>query len=192
MIESAAAQRLVQTPLMQPNHPDLTHFIATFRDDRGDRRSIDTPLLLALTSQRAHAPHNLRIDEALWWAHVENNAASAESLVRSEGPLAADPAVATLETETEKELRSLHAASTFSTPYLTRRTSEAATWLIDCIQPDNATHRPWAIHVFIRMAAEGNIEADMYAQTLLHNTAVGGTIDIFSAAILLHASRQLR
>ena len=191
MLESAASDRLADTPLMVPEHPEVMNFIAAFRDDSGDRRAIDTPLLLALISRNAPPPPDLRVDEALWWATVAGDARAAESLVRPQGLLAADESIATMEAETEKELRSLHAASTFSSPYLTRRTNEAASWLIENIQPDNATHRPWAVHVFIQMAASGNIEADMYAQTLLHNATVGGRIDIFSAAILLHAARQL-
>lgn len=65
-----------------------------------------------------------------------------------------------------------------------------ARWHIEHTQPDNATNRPWAIHLFMVLAVMDNsAEAGMYAQTLAHNCRVAmGVPDIISAQILLDAA----
>ena len=46
------------------------------------------------------------------------------------------------------------------------RLEEVRHWHLANTQPDNATNRPWAIHVFL---LGGSPEDEHYAQTLLHN-----------------------
>ncbi|MEO1585156.1 MAG: hypothetical protein AAFR96_11390, partial [Planctomycetota bacterium] len=63
------------------------------------------------------------------------------------------------------------------------------------IQPDNATNLPWAVHVFCVLAErDGDADASLYAETLLHNCVVGGAgrPDKLSALILLDSARRLR
>jgi hypothetical protein len=56
-------------------------------------------------------------------------------------------------------------------------------------QPDNATNRPWALHVFAR---GGDPESTLYAETLLHNvTASDARHEALSRWILLDCVREL-
>jgi hypothetical protein len=79
-------------------------------------------------------------------------------------------------------------------------------WLLEFLQPDNATNYPWAVHVMLE-AASGvpaadstsapipglGYEAVMYAEALLHNCQVTyGRPDLRSAWVLLHASQALQ
>jgi hypothetical protein len=97
-------------------------------------------------------------------------------------------ATTSIETLTEQELACLHAFSWLEG--LTARVREAAEWLIEHVQPDNATMRPWSAQVFAAMGMEGNTDAKMYAQTLVHNALVagGGKPEPLSACILLDAA----
>ena len=67
------------------------------------------------------------------------------------------------------------------------RIDDVRRWHLEHTQPDNATNRPWALHVFLTM---GTPEAVHYAETLLHNAMVGGP-DPLSARILVDAAREL-
>lgn len=102
-----------------------------------------------------------------------------------------------LEVWTETELASLHAlrwlAHLRGRPEWRRRALGCARWHVENLQPDNATNRPWAIHVFLELSvAESIPEAELYAQTLLHNCMVTlGHPDRLSAAILLDAADAL-
>lgn len=100
-----------------------------------------------------------------------------------------EPTGPAIEVWTEIELASVHAAWSLGTDW--RQASQrAAAWLVETIQPDNATNHPWAVHVFAQQAQiTGDPSFDLYAQTLLHNCMVTtGRPDEFSALILLHAS----
>ena len=56
-------------------------------------------------------------------------------------------------------------------------------------EPDNATNRPWALHVFLLASAP---ECQHYAETLLHNCLVTtGEPEPLSAWILLDAANEL-
>jgi EAL domain-containing protein (putative c-di-GMP-specific phosphodiesterase class I) len=62
-------------------------------------------------------------------------------------------------------------------------------WHLEHTQPDNATNRPWALHVFVRAGAP---EARLYAETLLHNaTASDARHEPLTRWILLDAAREL-
>ncbi len=97
-----------------------------------------------------------------------------------------------IELWTERELSMVHAA--WLLPGWTELAERSARWLIDEIQPDNATNLPWAVQVFAHLSVtEGTDEARMYAETLLHNCMVStGRPDPLSGLILLDAARQLR
>jgi hypothetical protein len=63
---------------------------------------------------------------------------------------------------------------------------------MDELQPDNATNRPWAVAAFAEMAVEGDGDAELYADTLLHNCRVTlGRPGLLSTILLLDARRSL-
>ncbi|MGP1272488.1 MAG: hypothetical protein ACTS22_04070 [Phycisphaerales bacterium] len=96
-----------------------------------------------------------------------------------------------IEVWTEIELAAVHSA--WALPGWRAASESAARWLLEEIQPDNATNLPWAAHVFAAIAARGNQEARLYAETLLHNCVVGrGRPDDLSALILLDSAALLR
>ncbi|HLP84612.1 MAG TPA: hypothetical protein VK157_09715 [Phycisphaerales bacterium] len=171
--------------------------LTEFRDDAGHRRRVD-PLLLAHTFVLP-APS---LDPAtfteepwlrLWSALLDSTIPITNQLVGT-GPLFPHLHDRAIEVWTEGELAGLHALWHLAArnPALAPRARSAAAWLIAELQPDNATQRPWAIHAFAQLAAEGDIEADMYAQTLLLNAIAGREKpDRFSAAILLNAANYL-
>ncbi len=98
-----------------------------------------------------------------------------------------------IEVWTEQELSGLHAlwwlARRRGRDDLARRGAAARDWHLVNTQPDNATNRPWALHVFL---LGGTDESRLYAETLLHNCLVGtGRPDPTSAWILLDSARAL-
>jgi hypothetical protein len=69
------------------------------------------------------------------------------------------------------------------------RTERARDWHVAHTQPDNATNRPWGLHVFL---LGGRSDSIHYAETLLHNSMVlHGRPDPLSALILLDAAQEL-
>lgn len=132
------------------------------------------------------------LDERLW-SSVSGMAAPPVAPDSPGGPITGMNDSAAIEVWTETELACVHAAWSLGAAW--RDSARAsALWLLEHIQPDNATNHPWAVHVFAAMAEEtGNPEMDLYAQTLLHNCVVTtGRPDAFSALILLHASRAIQ
>ena len=110
------------------------------------------------------------------------------------GPLQAWPEDRAIEVWTEEELASLHGlwriARRTSDASLRGRLLAAARWHLENTQPDNATNRPWGLHVFLM---EGSAEGRVYAETLLHNaTAVRVRVTPVSAWILADAAAELR
>ncbi len=102
-----------------------------------------------------------------------------------------------IEVWTETELASLHAlwwlAGLHQQDAWRERALRAARWHLIHLQPDNATNRPWAIHLFAHLAThECDAEAAAYAQTLLHNCQVHrGGPDEISSLILIDAAEAL-
>jgi hypothetical protein len=137
----------------------------------------------------------VRVDgpaEAWRWSWDAILTRRARGLARGEPPFFADASAWALEHESERELAGLHAWAWAlrENPESSDAFESAARWVIENVQPDHATNRPWAIHVFIERA--GDVEARMYAETLLHNCLVTtGEPDFFSACILLDAARAL-
>lgn len=102
-----------------------------------------------------------------------------------------------IEVWTECELSSLHAltwlAMEHARPTWARLAETVATWHLQHLQPDNATHHPWAVHLFLHRAlTTGDVEARLYGETLLHNCRVAtGQPDPLSAVILHDAANAL-
>jgi hypothetical protein len=174
--------------------------LSDFRDDAGHRRKVDPWLL-------AHAygldARDIRVDEIAavqepWvalWMSVHDAARDVGTWRAGRGPLFPHLHSRAIEVWTEGELAGLHALWWLAhrDATLAPRARSAAAWLIAELQPDNATQRPWALHAFAQLAAEGDIEADMYAQTLLLNATAGREKpDRFSAAIAIDAANYLR
>ena len=113
----------------------------------------------------------------------------------ADGPLWPQARFSGLEVWTETELCGLHALSCLArlrarTDWA-RRVARARDWHLAHTQPDNATNRPWALHVFL-LATPPRPEARVYAETLLHNALVlNGRPDLLSAWILLDAAKRL-
>lgn len=165
-----------------------------FADDFGHRRAVDPPLLAwVLRVPPWREPAGSRMDLRLWHAL---HAGETPELPGDPGPLSPHAREEGIEVWTEIELASLQALW-----WLARRTGRAdldsrarslARWLMDELQPDNATNRPWAVGAFAQLAAEGDGDAALYADTLLHNCQVSlGRPDLLSSVLLLDARRSL-
>ena len=138
-------------------------------------------------------------DAGLWWALVDRNV-DVDALLEDPGPNQGSlwplHRFSGLEVWTETELCGLHAlwclARERRRDDWARRVDAVRDWHLVHTQPDNATNRPWALHVFL-LAAQDSPEARAYAETLLHNAMVttGGRPDLLSAWILLDSARRI-
>lgn len=176
-------------------------YIGGFSDEMGHRRGVDRFILAwMLGCPLPEDPAGgITPDVALWRALVEGTDPR-PLILAGDGiptPLTGPPRGIVIETATEAELSALHAVWHHGVRRgdlaLQARALSAARWAVANLQPDNATNHPWAAHVFVELGLlEGNREAELYAQTLLHNCMVAlGRPDRFSAVILLDASRAL-
>ncbi|MBS0197078.1 MAG: hypothetical protein JSR77_09990 [Planctomycetes bacterium] len=203
LFKEAALLNLEKTPCMRRwGLPELELFVMSFRDDSGNRRDVDEPFLRHLLEAPLAIPGKRGgPDASLWWGvqamPLRENPPALEAISSGQG--ATGPLVEPLrqfgvEVWHEGELCALHALSwlTRGRDELGMRVRSAAAWMMDEVQPDNATNRPWAIHVFAGLATEGDSQADLYAQTLFHNAIVGRERpDVLSAMILLDAAGWL-
>jgi hypothetical protein len=178
-----------------------------FADELGHRRRIDDFLVAALTGVMPPPPppppagHPAESADLALWRLAAGRAGEPEPFLRREpvGPLLWHAPGTTIEVLTEAELAALHALWTIARlnqrEDLVFRCFAAAEWHLDELQPDNATHLPWAIHVFVMLAlTRGRADAGLDAETRLHNAltgAGGGRPDARSAMILEHAAREL-
>ncbi len=195
--------------------PDLTDKQRPFADEFGHRRPVDRPFIAWLNESEtggdsvASLVHADSPDVALWAALASVQPVPAPVLglhrrsdwrsnfdagslfpQRNEsGPIA-------IEVWTEVELSSLHALAWLAgrDPSLRPLVRNTARWLIENLQPDNATNHPWAVHLFAAIGVlDSDPDASMYAQTLLHNCQVSqGRPDAFSALILRDSAASLR
>lgn len=114
-----------------------------------------------------------------------------------DAPLFEQRAPQPIEVWTEQDLSALHAlthvALAIKDESYDARALGAARWHVENTQPDNATNRPWALHVFLILDQRENFpEARLYAETLLHNCiAIAGAPDPCSAEILIDAAAAL-
>ena len=183
------ASRTDQAAITDPSMP------ATGADPRGgDRPAGDRPggdilLWSTLAAARTGEP----------WTHLDpivddvlNTRPPGHENGASPGPLFDQGLWLALEVWTATELAALHALWNLAArrperPEWRQRAEAHRTWFLNEIQPDNATNRPWAIHVFL---LDGGPEASFYAETLLHNAQTVGD-DLLSGWILKDAAAEL-
>ncbi|HYF14988.1 MAG TPA: hypothetical protein VD971_07955 [Phycisphaerales bacterium] len=190
----------------RPAAPSRERFIAEFRDGSGDRRAVDRPLLSAMLGVPAGplpGPDACRADTIAWWALHDGTARDRLPIDWSaRGRLFPSLAEDAIEVWTEAEMSALHALCWLGLrsrdERMLARAFACAEWLIDEVQPDNATQRPWASHPFVVMACdpartpEVRGAARLYAEALVHNALVGrGAPDVFSAVLLRDAASWL-
>ncbi len=207
-LESVSRPVLAGTPLAQAdvNQEDALAFLDGFTDERGHRRAVDRPLLTWMLRRSLGAgpvpepgPGPVGLDLALWWALATGRGVGG-LVEEGEGPLVGLGAFESgaIEATTETELGALHALWHHGRDDDAARSRclAAARWHVENLQPDNGTNHPWAVAVFVGLAAEdGRIGAgaSLHAQTLVHNALVAsGRPDRFSACLLLDAARSLR
>lgn len=172
-------------------------FIASFRDEFGHRRPIDEPLLRCVLSRSVRAPSGeMPVDERLWWCLASRDSFPPRVLRAAGGALTPGFGREPIESWTEREMRVVHAAinhaisSRDST--LFDRVIDAADWLMDNVQTDNATNRPWGVHAVIIRGVLGHTHAEHDAAGMVHAaTAATGEADRLSQIILLDAARAL-
>ena len=135
-----------------------------------------------------------RAEAGLWWALVDQRVRVEEVLAEAPaGPLFEQSRYRSLEVWTEAELSGLHAlwhlAHRSGSARWRERVEQVRNWHLIHTQPDNATNRPWSLHVFVE---GGSAESHLYAETLLHNClAIEGRPEPLSALILRDAARAL-
>lgn len=201
MLESAARASLERPE----NRARLDGPPEKFADERGGRRSTDDCLLARTGRSRLSvAPREPRSADEAWWLALVGAAKPGAVLAylnhEPEGPLTRQPARTSVEVWTETELSALHAAANLAAEGRApegaglERCVAAARWNIEHMQPDNATNHPWAVHVFAWLSvARGDADAELYAQTLVHNSMVTlGRADVVSGLILADAARGVR
>lgn len=135
--------------------------------------------------------------EGRLWASALAGGVPEDGLVDlgADGPLWDSVRWAAIEVWTESELCGLHALGRLRravpaiAPAVSRRLRSAIRWHLEHTQPDNATHRPWAVHLFL---SHPDPEVDLYGQTLLHNFEAAGRGDRDAAWILADAAREIR
>ena len=178
--------------------PNAAAFVGSFRDDAGHRRPVDAAFLAHVTGIASATAANASPDCRLWDQAARPPRDRDDRTVQA--LLDADPRAMAMglresgiEIWTETELACLHALTWLGADHEPRATI-AARFLIEELQPDNGTNHPWAIHWFAWLeCTQGDLDAGLYAQALLHNamTAGGGVPDLFSAIILHDAARWL-
>jgi hypothetical protein len=130
----------------------------------------------------------------LWWARTDERIdVDAITAAPTEGSLLPQGVFRTIEVWTDAELSALHAlwwlARDRARHDWMERVHRVRDWHLACTQPDNATNRPWALHVFL---LGDSPEAVHYAETLLHNCQTQtGRPDVLSAWILLDAAAAI-
>ena len=163
--------------------------------------SLDMPFAMAVGAagpgrrEGAKTPNPLpRGEIGLWWALLDDSI-DVDELVAAptEGSLLPQGLFRTIEVWTEADLCGLHAlwslARKRNRPELRRRAEQVRDWHLSNTQPDNATNRPWALHVFL---LGGTGECIHYAETLLQNAMIlSGRPDPLSAWILIDAAREI-
>lgn len=180
-----------------------------FVDEQGHQRPTDLWLIQWMSqsdtsyqrvgTNESAAASVKTLDVELWRALALHERATMKI---GAGPMqSSQPAMGAIEAWTECELSALHALWHLEARGLAngqcagqRHSLRVARWHVDNTQPDNATNLPWAIHVFVALAAiEADAEAGLYAQTQLHNCQISmGRPDRRSTLILADAARALR
>ncbi|MBX3389712.1 MAG: hypothetical protein KF691_09695 [Phycisphaeraceae bacterium] len=169
--------------------------VPEFSDESGNRRPIDALLIAWLQHTTTPSlPACESTDMRLWRLLLDSRRESMLEMVNPKsGPVTPEFNRLAIEVATETELAALHALS-HAGDFAKSRVDSASDWIVQNLQPDNATSHPWAAHVFLFRAFEtGSVEHRLYAETLLHNCIVSlGRADRFSALVLLDSGRTLK
>ncbi len=190
---------------VSPEIARALEWIATFSDNAGHRRDVDRPLLCEMLGSLPPGdfPPNASHLARAWYGLFNLNALDSLAIDwDADGPLLPSLRDHGIELWTEAELGTLHALTWRGmggrNKAILERAWRAAAWMLEELQPDNATNHPWGLHVFVVMALDPTRthnqrgSADLYAQTLLHNAIVSmGKPDRFSACILWDAAQWL-
>lgn len=181
-------------------------WLASFTDTMGNRRRVDRPLLGDLARVNpGPVPDLAKLDpeEAAWWALHDRTILKATRIdLNAAGPLFEALRERGIEWWTQAELSGVHALSIIGvrdrSPAILQRVERCAMWLLDEVQPDNATQWPWAVHIFAAISIDASRDASIrtaarhYAQTLVHNALVNaGQPDRFAACILWSSAEWL-
>lgn len=180
-------------------------FIAGFADSTGNRRRVDRPLLAHLMGVAINggAASAMDPEERAWWLlHRPEDAEDMPVDWNGSGPLFPSLRERGVEWWTQAELCGAHALAWHGlnarSGAVLLRVGRAAEWLLEEVQPDNATQWPWGVHIFASMAVDpsrdGSVRSSalQYAQTLVHNAIVNtGTPDRFAACILWSSAEWL-
>lgn len=157
----------------------------------GPHPSADPPTSLLRPARDGETP-----ERTLWSAASAGQFPGPGCLeLDSTGPLWSPDRWSAIEVWTEGELCGLHALARLGrlradrAEAIARRLRSAIAWHLEHTQPDNATHRPWAVHLFL---GHPEPEVDLYGQTLLHNFEAAGRGDRDAAWILRDAAREIR
>ncbi len=194
-----AAQRLRSVAATNPSLADLrtiedpSAFIEHFSDEHAHRRSVDRPFLTCLLRRAGHSldapthPHPATIATALWHALATAQRPPASADV----PLTPLTDHASIEVWTEELLCALHAASWLARtdPAWHSAVDAHLPWIVEHLEPDNATRHPWSVHLFL---TAGDPALRLYADEQLHACRVQLAYpDRLSALILLDAAAFL-
>jgi len=196
MLEWASSVRALAEPVRSHHIPDSGDheaseaFVAGFRDERGQRRPSD-PVFLR-HALRLGAPAEPAPDFAAGlWGRVASGAAASDGFGV---PLFPELSREGIERWTEEELSGLHAIAWLSLrerpESALERLAPVARFHVEELQPDNATQRPWAAHVFrLLFETTGEVAFRLHADTLVHACVVRtGVPDVFSAWVLHDAA----
>ena len=157
---------------------------------------LDAPFRAAACGECVPLPDEpvQRGEIGLWWALTDERV-DIDAIISTptNGSILPQNMFRAIEVWTDADLSALHAlwwlAAKHDRPDWFARIEKARNWHIANTQPDNATNRPWALHVFL---LAGSAECNHYAQTLLHNClTMNGRPDPLSAFILLDAARAI-
>jgi hypothetical protein len=189
---------------MSPNPPapSIEQWIAHLRHVAGapdpsvelGAGDLDAPLRAAVCGAPASSPASPGGEIGLWWARTQPSI-DVDALIAAptDGSLLPRDAYRAIEVWTDADLSAIHAlwwlAMERGRDDWRERVDAVRRWHLENTQPDNATNRPWALHVFL-LGPEA--ESRHYAETLLHNClAVHARPDTLSALILLDAAKAL-
>ena len=126
-----------------------------------------------------------RPETSMWWDRLQGSISTLNAKRwEGDGPFLQQNEAEAIEVWTDAELSALHAAwFVAQSSEQKERINRAVLWHLEHLQPDNATNRPWAIHVFY---LHGTPEAEHHAATLIHNVQASGGATL--AGLLLRDS----
>ena len=155
-------------------------------------RAIEALLGISMLASRT-ATSSPQVD--VWRAAADEGCPLPERFRQGQGWLVPELSAEGIEAWQEAELLCLHALAWcgLRDAVVLERVRNAARTCIAEVQPDNVTGRPWASHVFAWIAeVEGDVEAAMYAETLVHNALVARRgVEPVSAVLLLDSAAWL-